>query len=755
VGRDEELSHLAALIHSGAKLVTLWGPAGIGKTRLVLEASQRGAFELVEFVELERARDLDDALRIVVHRLSTSTRGGESPDRAIGRALGRLGEGVVVLDRVEHLAGELGRVIDEWRRAAPDLCFVVTSRERLSWNEGLTLELRPLPGRDADGDAASANGPTLSAAGALFLDRARQVDPGFSLTAETIRGVEAAAALLEGIPLAIELAAARVGLLGLDGVLQRLSRRLDSLGGLGRGAARGETQISMRAAIGASVELLSGAERRAFAECSVFAGSFTLAAAEAVLDTDPARGSVREQLESLRNKSLLSTDSNLGTSEPRFCLFSVIREYAASELGSLGDRAATRARHGAYYTRRAAELGAQRRRDEKGVEALEPDTDNLLAAIDWALFKPEPELRLGLEALLALEPVIMARGPLPAFLRLIDAAITRTAGSVPEDERLLGARLRQLRARLAATSGRFDSARADLELVLELSRQRADRRLEASALLDLGVTFHLARSLRAARDCYERALGLLDAAGEPELEARCYGNLGAILHDEEHFTEAAAYYWRAVRHLEACGERRMRGNFLNNLAVLEQELGELIRARKHFDAALRLLAQIGDARLRAITLGNLGVLEALGGDWALARSCHERALRLLEPLDDRNSEALCRARLSATLGLLGDTARSAAELNHALGLARDSDTSLVETIQLHRAFQHLALARLSLDSGDSPTALACLERARLLCDEAGQDNANGPAPAKLSDDVRITLRLLQPLLDRLSARLSG
>jgi predicted ATPase len=755
VGRTAELAHLSAWLDSGARLVVVWGPAGIGKTRLVLEASrdgERSHHGFVEFADLGEAKNLDDVIRIVAQRLATSTRGSEGPGQVIGRALGRLGTGLVVLDGVEHVARELGEAIDDWRRVAPDVCFVVTSRQRLPWAGAIGLELGPLPLQEPGEGSPLPDRMDAqpSPAAELFIDRVHQSEPDFRFTPAVARGIETAVSLLEGIPLAIELAAAQVGLLGLEGVLQRLSKQLDLLGRPALASDRGHA--SMRAALRASVELLNDRERQAFAECAVFSGSFTLEAAEAVLL--PASTSVLDLLEALRNKSLLGLDPQAGAAEPRLFLFSVIREYALSELRAQGDEAVLRARHGAYYSRRAAELSAPARRDGETLKRIERDADNLLAAVDWALFKTEPELHLGLEALLSLEPVITARGPLPAYLRLIEAALARASACTDPSEQRLSARVRQLRARLAATSGRFDAARSDLEQVLATARAHADRKLEAAALLDLGVALHLERALLPARGHYEMALALLGQAHDPELEARCYGNIGAILHDGEHLTEAATYYFRAIHLLEECGERRMRGNFLNNLGVLEQELGEPERARRHYEAALELLAGTGDSRLRAITLGNLGVLEELAADWPRACRCHQLALALLEPLDDRHSEALCLARLGAALAMLGDVAAADSSLNRALSLSRDGDSHL-EAVHLHRAFYHLALAQQALaETGDLRSARARLERAQQLREQASQGSAERPAPAKLSDDVRTTLRVLSPLLDALSLEMA-
>ena len=737
VGREAELSHLVLLVQSGADLVLVWGPAGIGKTRLVEELAQRGLpgkLAQVELVDLGQARDLDDALRVIIGRIAASMRGNESAEQVVGRALGGLGEGVFVLDRVEHLAGQLTGALELWRRAAPGVCFVLTSREKLRVGGAMALELGPLAVATRS-EQLSDEPESLSPAGLLFAERAREADASFELGPSGLRSVEAAVQALDGMPLAIELAAARVRLLGLDGVAARLS------------ANASEGEAAMRAALSASVEPLTPPERRAFEQCSVFRAAFTVAAAEAVLDLGADAPSVLDVLQSLRDKSLLSSLlEGQGADQARLFLFSVIRQFAATELARSGQEAAARRRHGAYFSRRALESN----RSGEVTARLERDSEDLLAAVEYALSDSHHDLPLALEALVALEPLVTARGPLPAFMLLIDRAIlhaqTETAGA---ELRLLY-RLRLLRARLAATAGRFDGALSDLACVLVYAKAHADTALEASAELERGVVQHLRRALDEARSCYERALSLLRQHAEPELEGRCIGNLGALLHDSGELTAAAAYYWRAVRLLEDTGELRMRGNFLNNLGVLEQESGAFTRARQHYQQALTLLVEASDARLSAITLGNLGVLEQECAAWQRARHCHEQALALFAPLADPYSEALCLGRLGATLATLGATAEAEDHLSRAQRLVRAAEPSRLEAVRLQRAFLELALARQAFEAGDVEAGRARLEQARQRCEHVERSDGAAASLADRSDDIRITLRILRPMLAALA-----
>jgi predicted ATPase/Tfp pilus assembly protein PilF len=752
VGREAELLHLDALVRSGADLVVLWGPAGVGKTRLAQELAQRGGagkLGLMEVVDLSQARDLDNALRVIIGRIAASMRGNESAEQVVGRALGRLGEGVFVVDHVEHLARELTPMLGLWRRAAPGVCFLLTSREKLRVDGGVAVELGPLG--VASGERLSPESEALSPAGLLFVERAREAEPRFQPGTSELRSVEAVARALDGIPLAIELAAARVPLLGLEGVAARMSKQLELLADAS--ATAGPSEANMRAAIAASVELLTLAERRAFAQCSVFAGGFTVAAAEAILELGLDAPPILDVLQSLRDKSLLSSlvEARPGD-DARLCLFSVVREYASFELARSGEEAAARTRHGVFFSQRAIQHGRGARKQVAEVTArVERDSDDLIAAVEYALSESHPNLPFGLEALVALEPVINARGPLPAFMQLIDRGIlsaetTSAAGDGSLD------RLRLIRGRIAATSGRFEAAFSDLGRVLEHARARSDLALEASAELERGVVHHLRRSLEAAHTCYERALSLRKSSTDPELEGRVIGNLGALLHDSGHLTEAAAYYWRAVGLLEEIGELRMRGNFLNNLGVLEQELRAFSRARKRFEQALTLLVEAADDRLSAITLGNLGVLEQECAAWERARRCHEQALALFAPLADAYSEALCLGRLGATLATLGATAEAETYLNRAQRLVHSAEPSRLEAVRLQRAFLDLALARKAFEESDVETGRARIAQALERCAHVERLTDTEQPLAARSDDIRITLRILKPMLNELLGR---
>jgi serine/threonine protein kinase/predicted ATPase len=758
IGRADEFSHLLGLRASGANVIVLWGAAGIGKTRLALElalAHRAADFEAESwFIDLSAARGLDDALRILTLCTQTRVSGSELVSSAIGRTLSQRPKLLVVLDAVDGLTRELGPMLGAWQGLVSAPIFVVTSRERLRWPAAVNAEIGPLQ-VDPAFETRSGSAPERSAAAEFFQQCVREHQPGFVADETTQRSIEQLVLALEGIPLAIELAAARVSLLGLEGVLSRLARPLSLLSMPTHDSALRGTS-AMHDAIRTSFDLLSADERAVLECCALFPGAFTVAAAETVAAAASSSPAI-DVLQSLREKSLLCSIPAPHPDESRLCLFRVIRDYALSELRESGRESEARARHGTYSAGRVAAL-LELRRTRPSLEALraiEAEADDLMLAIEYALSTDVPRLTLALEAWLALEPAVIARGPLPAFVSQLDRTIACSeTNRAACDPRSL-ARVLQLRGRLRATSGRFEQAERDLELSRALGEELLDPCLEGLAWLELGVSRHFQRRLVEARVCYERALALIRNHGELRSMGRCYGNLGAVLHDEARLTEAAAYYWKAIHLLEEAGETRELANFLSNLAVLEQELGAFDSARRHYDRAIVLLSEAADSRLRAIALGNLGALEAESGNWPAARLCHAQALELLLPLNDGYSEALCRARLGAAWASLGFPRLAETELALALRTLAPRDPARLEAVRLQRAFLDLCLAKTALSEHAPAEAKVRLEQAEARVAALERPAIAGVSLSAQSDDIRMTLRVLKPLLSEFRCALSA
>ncbi|WP_437333351.1 ATP-binding protein [Sorangium sp. So ce394] len=773
LGRDRELAAIAELFRRGERLVTVWGPAGMGKTRLALELASRWdearPAEAVWLCELTACRDLRAVCGAVARAIGAQVAAGRREAtlvERIGRALATVGPALVVLDNLEHVLEQAAPALDAWVRAAPEVRFLATSRERTRLPGEIGCELGPLE-LPAEGSAER------SAAVALFLDRAAAHRGGAPAGDERLADVAALVRRLEGIPLAIELAAAREGVLGVRGLLARLGSRLDLLAGAARG--REARQATMRSAIEWSWDLLDDRERRALACCSVFRGPFSLAAAAAVL-AEPDAAAI-DRIEALRDKSLLRAAPPGSDGATRFALYEGVRELAAEKLAERDEREAAAERHAAFYLAagEAAAADFERRGALDALNRIAGDLEELLAVAEGALAAaatpragavaagavaaagapragssaaaegavataaPRAAAERALRALSAIEPVLSTRGPFGAQIELLDRALA-AAEALAADLRVV-ARALAARGRARRLRGQAEAALEDLERARAQAAALGEATLLSGILADLGVLHHGRRDMERARDHYEQALALHRALGDRRAEGRALGNLGALHHDERREAEAAAYYERAIAIAAEIGDGRQEGIFSTNAGLLEQERGAPALARRRYERAAAILGEVGDLRLLAITLGNLGALHHEEGRLADARACHGRAVALLREVGDRRSEAIALCRLGAALASVGevDEARRALDPAERL-LAQLGDEPDVELARVASGFVDLARAQAARRAGQGDEAAAHVGAARRRIARAREGS---PSSASRSDDVRLLLRILE------------
>ncbi|MFT3765512.1 MAG: tetratricopeptide repeat protein [Minicystis sp.] len=737
IGRADDLAALARLLEEGRRLVTVWGPAGMGKTRISLEVARAWADahpdEAVRFCELDTARDLRAFCGAVARALGVTVAAGKKDagtiDR-IGRALTAEGPMLVVLDNLEQVVEAAAPAIGAWVRAAPEARFLVTSRERTRLAGEISYELRPLglPGEDA----AAAGSEAVQ----LFLDRAGALSPGRPLGAESLPKIAALVRRLEGIPLAIELAAARADLLGLDGLLARLEKRLDLLGGVHRGALA--RQATLRDAVAWSWDLLDEPDRRALARCAVFRGGFSLSAADAVLDE-----SALDRVQSLRDKSLLRAVARAPGAPARFSLYEAVRELAEEKLAERGETAIAEERHAAHYLTlgEAAAADWARTGSVEALDRIGDDLENLLAVVERALARPS--VAQALRALLVIDPVLSTRGPFGIHLELLDRALA--AAAAPKDgaaaDPLLEARALAARGRARQLRGSDAAGLDDLDKARARAAALGATATEAVILTEIGVIHHRRREMDRARACYEEALALLQKGGDRRAEGRVLGNLGALHHDDRRFDEALRHYQPALAIAASVGDLRMEGLFSMNVGLLEQERGASIEARRRYERAVAVLEEVGDLRLLGITLGNLGLLCHEEGRLDEARGYHARAAALLREGGDRRSEARAEGRLGAALASLDrlDEARAALGRGDRL-LVHLDDPLDAELLAVARGFLDLALARSARLAGRAAEAASYLDEARRRIARA-RDGA--PSLADRQDDIRLFLRILE------------
>ncbi len=752
-GREAECAHLIQCLRDGSPIVAVWGGPGIGKTRLAIEAVRRMAAEAAPpwdalvYGDLREARDSDDVVRIVAREAGVSLESTATPEAALGRALGKLGRVLLVVEPVEHVSALIASLVGSFGRTSPHLQVLATSRRRWCPPGAVAFEVGPLPTRAEPG--------CRSAAVELLLDRVARVGTG-SATAEggapvadpsMLERAERLAAALEGIPLAIELGAASASVLGLDGVLSRI-RSPSEAGGGSLETVRGP----MRQVLDWSWQLLTVEERELLAQCAVFRGSFTADAAEAVVRTSNPAVPVIALLQSVREHSLLRSWALDSADEVRLSMFGPVNEFAWSKLEGEPHLSAVLRRHAAYYaTADGDAAGAATLQKDARVER---DADNLFAAAEFSLGEDDGDPVDGMRALLALEPAIFLRGALASYQSLLDRALARVERRALDPRTAsLAMRIRQTRARLDAPAGRTQRALDDLALCVEDARQRGDVYREGSALLDEGVVHHLERAWDDARRCYEAALDRLNAPGvadDTSARGRCIGNLGALAHDEGDLTGAARLYRQAMALFEPSGEARRLAHVTGNLAVLEQELGRRSEALRLYERAIALLEPIRDARILAISLGNLGVLKLELGEAERAVALHERSLALLAGSGDARSHALCAGRLGSALAVLGRVAEAEVRIAQAERVAAgaDGDAIVTEAIALANGFIELARAEEAIAEGRREVAAAAIEAATLRVARVAFARDGAPALGDRSDDIRSTVRILAPLLER-------
>ena len=628
LGREHELAEVLRLLE-GARLLTLTGPGGTGKTRLGLqvaaEASDRypdGVF----WVPLASLRDPELVPETAAQALGAKDGLAEHvADKSV----------LLLLDNFEHVV-EAAVGLVGLLAACPNLQLLVTSRELLRIPAEQAYPVPPLESEDGT---------------ELFLARAHAVEPGFAVTP----AVPVLCARLEQLPLALELAAARVRVLSPEQLLDRLSGRLD-LFKAGRGVdARQQT---LRATIEWSHDLLAAEEQRAFARFSIFTGGSRLEAAEQVCDTG------LDTLQSLVDKSLIRLRDH-----ERFWMLETIREYAAERLQESGELDELRHRHAEYFLALAEEGESYAREtDAVWLDRLDHEGDNLRAALDWLEACGESQLVLRLAG--ALTDFWGAKGHLAEGRRRLEDALAADESPTP-------ARAKALNAAADMCIGGGDAAHARLRAgeALALHRLFADDRGSADSLWMLGHAAADDQDYEAARQLWEESLQLYRIVGD--------------------------------RHLALMTERM--------LAWAYDELGEVDRARSLMEDVLEQARAAGDKHAQVHALESLAIDAAAEGRVEEATTMLEQAYELNRELGDRFREAVIVCRFARVLAFAGRAEDAARTLATGETLYEQMGASLMAWLRRGND-EALALIRAELDHGAFTEAWE--EGRKLTADEA-------------------------------------
>jgi predicted ATPase/DNA-binding CsgD family transcriptional regulator len=632
VGRQAELftaRHL--LLATGARLVTLTGPPGVGKTSLALAlaADLHGHFaDGIRFVDLSTVTDADLVATVMADGLGAG--GGRRP---LTRLIGYLSERecLLVVDNFEQVIGA-APLVAELLRSCPALAMLVTSRAslRLRWERELSIPTLALP------DHASASAPeTLArtAAVSLFVERARAVSPGFAVTASNAPAVGELCRRLDGLPLAIELAAARARLLSPEAMLRQLAgsdddarqgwarpgTRLDVLAGGPRDLP--QRQQALGTAIGWSYALLDAAERAMFRRLAVFVGGCTLEAIERVCSEQSAVPTL-DAVASLVEKSLVRRELN-DPAEPRLRMLETIREYALRELVASGEADLLRARHAAFYLALAEQAAPELEGPDQAVwlDRLDGEHDNLRAAGRWAAERGEAETVLRLGASLwrfwwARANAAEARERVEGMLALASV----TPRSLARVKALQGAGV------LAHELGDYPRSRALLEESLAVGRQLGDDRAVGSVLDSLGWLAQQCGQPAEARTLLEESLAISQQVGDRRGSAGILARLGYVAFAEGDRPSTRALLDQSLTLARATGDRRIIGEALFNLGLSSHVARDLGEARRFYEESRATLRELGHRPALAQTLHMLAHLLTMTGDVASARPLYHEAL---------------------------------------------------------------------------------------------------------------------------------
>ena len=638
VGRDTELAAAKTLLlRDEVRLVTATGPGGIGKSRLALEVARQvnEAFPGgVYFVPLAAVKDPGLLALAIVQALQIRETANQSPLEILREYLQNSlnAPALLLIDNFEHMV-EAAPALAELLAVAPKLKLLVTSRAALHVRDEHEFPVPPLALPDNRAKPSLEILAQCSAI-ALFVQRAAAVKPNFALTEENAPIIAEICLRLDGLPLAIELAAARIKLLSPAAMRSRLASSLQLLTGGARDLPA--RQQTLRQAIDWSYDLLSEPEQRLFRRLSVFLGGCTLEAVESVCDTKQDLGvDVLDGMSSMVDKSL-ARQIEQADGEPRFVMLETISEYARGKIAESGEEAATRRSHAAYCLVLAEESGAEDTAENQAgwVDRLEIESQNFRAALEWLIETGHAEwgLRLGV-ALFRFwerhERLTEARDWLAKLLKMPGAAAPSS-----------------LRVRALFSAGVLASEQRDypvaMELLtksVELARQLQDPRTLAVSLNALAVVSREQGDLAAARALFEESLVYWKQLEDAQAVARGLSNLAGIANLQQDYQRARSLYEESLAIFRELGDRTGQAWALNHQGDVARDQGDSAAARSLYEQSLADFRELGDRWGVAGSLADLGNLAREQHDYRTADAQYRESLELFQELEHKRGIA--------------------------------------------------------------------------------------------------------------------
>ncbi len=707
VGREKELAEIAGFLGSAStRIVTLLGPGGVGKTRLAIRAAAaalEGFAGGAWFADLTEAEGAAGIAQAVAKALGVELPPRENAVAALASILELRAPVLVVLDNFEQLVDHAAATAGVWAARVPGAKFLVTSRSVLRLPGESVLDVEPLPTPPAGFSGKSPEELLRWDAARLFEDRAAVAKAGFRITPENAAEVAEICTRLDGMPLAIELAAARVTLLRPADIVARLDRKYDLLKSSQRDLS--PRQRTLLGAIEWSFDLLAEAERAVFLPCSIFRGGFTAEAAAAVLGSP----GVADVLASLRDKSLLR--AHLGPLGARFSMYVSIHEYAWHRWRWTADEARQRElaeSHARWFAARAEQLGERLQREGSGAPAdlLEVDSENIFAAQDFALESGDGVLAARL--MVGIDPKLDLRGPTEERLKRLDATLATLGTTGP----------------------------AELRVPLLCSYMQA--------CIQSGIPGR-------PGELVNEAVAAARASGRPALVANALARRAALAQQHASTPESQRDLEEAASICRALGDDSRLARIIGTRGVFHRTSGHLDDAEAAFRESGDIFRRIGNLLGLSQAVGHIAQLSCDRGRFAESLEGFRQAEGLALEAGALRNAANWRWRTAEALALAGRPEEAAAALSEAEELVRavGDRRLLARTIHLR--------GEILMDLGDAEAAIrlfdAALVHRRATTDPRGEGNTitrRGRARSVLGDaeGARADLRAASALFER-------
>ncbi|MFT4037999.1 MAG: hypothetical protein QM692_07465, partial [Thermomicrobiales bacterium] len=698
IGRTHELARLAALLADpAAPLITITGPGGVGKTRLAAAAGRAAASTLPNgsvFVPLAAVTEGEQAPAAIAHALGLRDKPEQSAGSQLSEFLQRR-EQLLVLDNLEQIPG-LTPVLAELLRACPGLRVLATSRRPLHVQEERVFPLDPLP-LPPPSDEVSLAQLAENAAVQLFVQRAQAVRPDFALTEHNAAAVAAICHRLDGLPLAIELGAARAGVLQPAALLAHLDARLALL--TGGGADRPRRHQTMRDAIAWSYDLLTREEQDVFRRMAVVPGGFTLEAVQAVAEGEAAASgpgatplATLDRVTAVVDASLWRQAPGIGD-EPRFAPLETIREFGLESLMASEEQMDAAERHARYVLRLVETAAtAQRGPDQAGrLVMLEVEQANVRSALQWALAAPG-RTDLALRMCADLHWFWYLRSQFSEGRRWLEAALAAT----PETPSVLRARAMCAASVLAYRQGDYADGYAWLLASAAMCQTLHDLSGFTHALHFLAVSQWLHADLHGLGELIPRSVAQFRESGDRWGLATALSALGTWALVRQQYADAAGPFAESEAICRETGDTWGLARALHYAGELARHDGDTELARRRYEESLRLLQAVGHRFSAATVLHNLGYVAQAQGDLPAAMAAFAAALEQHLRYGNQGNVAHCLGGIAGIAGAMGQPLPAARVFGAASALLDDAGTR-VWPIDQPAYERNLLLARRQLD----------------------------------------------------------